>query len=127
MSAWIVSKHHIDVIVDGAIRLGLIEQTEAVKTGRMLTNANKRSIQERYGREDRAAATVQTYWYTTPRETISDVVLLKQVNCYDYQTSEIWEYEKTTAYRFTSKMERALASRGVTRDSEGYNEAPWGV
>lgn len=127
MSAWIVSKHHIDVIVDGAIRLGLIGLGDATKTGRMLTNANKRSIQARYGREDRQAATVKTYFYTTPREQIPDVVLSKQVHCYDYQTCEIWEYEKTTAYKFAQRMERALEARGVSRKSPGYDEAPWGV
>lgn len=127
MSAWIVSKHHVDVIVDGAIRLGIIEQAESVKVGRMLTNANKRSIQARYGEDAADAANVQTYWYTTPRETVSDVVLLVQVKCYNYQTCEIWEYEKTTAYRFVQKMERALAMLGVTRESDGYSDAPWGV
>ena len=127
MSAWIVSKHHIDQLVAGALRLGVIGPQDATVVGRMLTNANKKSIRARYGWYDEEAARVKTYWYTIPRAPISDVSLLKQTRCYDYQTCEFDGYEKSRAHAFVRKVERALAERGVTNKSEGYEAAPWGV
>ena len=127
MSAWIVSRHHIDQLVAGAIRLGIIEQSDSLKVGRMLTNANKKSIRARYGWDDEGAARVKTYWYTRPYVLLSDVSLYKQVGCYDYQTCEFDGYEKSRAHAFVRKVERALAERGVTNKSEGYEAAPWGV
>ncbi len=128
MSAWIVSATHITHVVDGAVRLGVIERKDAQKTGRMLSNANKRSIQARYGEWDEGARRVKTYnWWGSPKEPVSEVVLLKLVSCYSYQTCEVWGFEKTTAGRFVARMERRLAAMGVTRSSQGYDEAPWGI
>lgn len=128
MSAWILSPRHINEIVAGAIRLELIDKADAQRVGRMLTNANKRSIRARYGEDDEGAARVEPFWFRgIPREPISDVSLFKQVRCYDYQTCEFDGYETSSAGRFMAKMERVLAKRGVTHESPGYNEAPWGL
>ena len=125
MSAWIVSKHHIDVLVDGAVRLGVIYPEDRLIVGRMLTNANKKSIRTRYGYDDEGAARVKTYRYSPSGHPISDVALYKQVGCYDYQTCEFDGYEKSEAYKFVHKMQDALAPIGYL--SPGYDEAPWGV
>jgi len=127
MSAWIVSTNHIRQMVDGAIRLGLVEPKDATTVGRMLTNANKRSIRARYGEWDEGAAAVQPYWHTPTREPISDLSLLMQLNCYDYQTCEFDGYERSTAYKLVERMRKALAKQGITRNTPGYNDQPWGV
>lgn len=128
MSAWILSPHHINEMVAGAIRLEIIDRADAQKVGRMLTNANKRSIRARYGSWDERATKVETFWFRgIPSNPISDASLIKQVACYGYQTCEFDGYETSTAGRFVRRMEKALAKRGVTRDSEGYAEAPWGI
>jgi hypothetical protein len=127
MSAWIVSPNHISHLVAGAIRLGVIEQADATKVGRMLTNANKRSIRARYGEHDEWAARVKTYNYWTPREQISDASLCKQVHCYDYQTCEFASYEQSDAYRFVTKMLLTPELSKVDRNSDEYDRAPWGI
>ena len=130
MSAWLVSDAHINALVEGAIRLGVIESADAYKTGSMLRRANTKSIRARYG-EWRCDAP-ETYYrpayrYWTPRQPLSDVSLLKNVGCYDYQTCEYDAYERSAAWRFVKQMERVLALYGVTWESPGYSEAPWGI
>lgn len=130
MSAWLVSKQHIDQLVYGAIRLGLVSPTEATKVGRMLWRANKKSIRARYGasRYDTPETYDQpTYWYAEPGKPVEDASLFKQVNCYDYQTCEYDAYERSPAKALIRRMERALEAKGITRFSPGYDEAPWGV
>lgn len=127
MSAWIVSPAHIAQLVEGGIRLGVIERRDALKTGRMLTNANKRSIRARYGKEDRDAEGVKAYWHERPLLLISDASLLKQLNCYDYQTCEFDGYERSSAKKFVTRLELMLAANGITRHSAGYDDAPWGI
>jgi len=130
MSAWLLGDTHINALVEGAIRLGVTERSDAQKTGAMLRRANTTSIRARYGRS--RFDTPETYGrpayrYWTPRQPLSDVSLLKNVGCYDYQTCEYVAYERSTAARFVKRMEGALALRGVTRESPGYSEAPWGI
>jgi hypothetical protein len=127
MSAWIVSKNHIDHLVAGAVRLGIVHPQDVTVVGRMLTNANKKSIRARYGYDDEGAARVKTYWYQRPYALLSDVSLLKQAACYDYQSCEYDGYENGPAHKFIVKLERTLEALGVTRQSEGYEHAPWGV
>jgi len=128
MSAWIVSKNHIDMLVRGAIRLGVITSDQGTAVGRMLTNANKKSIRARYGADDEGAARVKTYWYNPGgSRVLSNVSLLKQASCYDYQSCEYVGYENGPAHQFIVKLERALEALGVTRESEGFDSAPWGV
>jgi hypothetical protein len=130
MSAWIVSKRHIDQLVYGAIRLGVIHPESATDMGAMLTRANIKSIRARYGQYDEGAAAKAAqgpYRYREPRDPIDDVSLLKQVNCYDYQTCEFDAYMRSRARSFVVGLETALKELGVTRDSPGYNEAPWGL
>ena len=125
MSAWIVSKHHIDQLVYGAIRLGVIKRGDALNTGRMLTRANVASIRARYGYDDRGAAAVKPYWYHEPSAPLSDVSLFKQTGCYDYQTCEYDGYPDSPAGQFVTLLTDALAP--LSSDSPGYAEAPWGV
>lgn len=130
MSAWLLPDAHMNALVDGAIRLGIIAPEDAQKTGAMLRRANTKSIRARYGYArydtpetyDRPA-----YRYRAPREPLSDVSLFKNVGCYDYQTCEYDSYEKSPAARFVRRMKAALEARGISHESPGYAEAPWGI
>jgi hypothetical protein len=125
MSAWLLSTNHINALVEGAIRLGVIGREDATKTGRMLVRANIKSLNARYG-DTRKSLGVGTYWYSAGRaEPLSDVSLLKQVYCYNYQTCEYDGFYHSPAYRLMRRIEAALP--GVNRDSPGYDEAPWGI
>ena len=88
MSAWIVSPRLITQLVAGAIRLGVITEDKAEKTGIMLTRANVRSIRARYGEYDDGARRVRPWHWYAPRELIDDFSLYKQVRHYNYQTCE---------------------------------------
>lgn len=130
MSAWLLSDAHMNALVEGAIRLGVIAPEDAQKTGAMLRRANTKSIRARYG--DSRWDTPETYGrpayrYRAPREPLSDVALFKNVGCYDYQTCEYDGYEKSPAARFVRLMRNALAVRGISYESPGYDEAPWGI
>ena len=129
MSAWIVSHNLIDQLVAAAIELEVIHPSNAQDTGAMLKRANLKSIRARYGREDEGAAEAsrKRYWYRRPGTPLTLVAILKQVSCYDYQTCEFDEYPRSRAAGFVRNMERALEKRGITRDSPGYAQAPWGV
>src|SRR6516162_2833567 len=102
MSAWIVSRQHIDVMVDAAIRNGLIEPSQADEVGRMLWKENLVSVAYRYPRDkggkrpgptDFRDADVETYTFTPlPKEIVDvwnlnpDAALAKTVGCYEYQS-----------------------------------------
>ena len=48
MSAWIVSKGHIDVLVNGLLQHGLISPKEIAQTGQLLWRENHLSVNDRY-------------------------------------------------------------------------------
>lgn len=124
MSAWMLSTKHTDALVEGAVRLGLIERSEATKTGRMLVRANVRSMGARYG-ETRESLGVTTYFYNAPRKPLTDAELLKSAHCYDYQTCEYDAYPNSPARRLIVRIESALP--GISYDSPEYKAAPWGI
>lgn len=133
MSAWIVSRDHIDALVCGAIHYGVpfdgepVTPQNATAVGQKLWNANYRSIRCRYGDRNMAPR------YTFVGETLLNPVnLFKQVGCFDYQTCECDDYERSAVYRFCEAMLDRLAKEiGVSRpqvyDLPAWNAAPWGL
>lgn len=103
MSAWIVSKKHIDVLVAALVEEQVIKLADADETGRILWRENHKSVNARYAEKTRAPA------YTFEHESTSNVVVLKSIHCYEYQTCE-------HAY--------ALAQQACRK---AYDDAPWGI
>ena len=136
MSAWIVSKNHIDVLVTWAIKVDLqikyngniyiadIHSAEFI--GRNLWLENYRSINCRY-RENGIAP---EYHYE-PSTIIDIVIMFKQLGCYDYQSCECCDYETTFAYAFVKAAMREMEDRGCTHEKVSglleYENAPWGI
>jgi hypothetical protein len=136
MSAWIVSKKHIDVLVAGAIECGgfdhrgkfiVVSEENASEIGKMLWRENHKSINYRYGERSRTPA----YKYATPFDCmvgmtngriVDPALLAKQVACYNYQTCEHPGWTGSQAHSLIM-----MIAYHVMHYVEGYGEAPWGV
>ncbi len=138
MSAFVVSTAHIDTIVSAAIDLelfaartnhGTLERVcheTATAFGKMLLAENGRSVVHRHRLTDGAktfdyAELVATYTFRY-RPCISAGIAAKAQDCFDYQSCETDDYEKSLAYAFTCRMAKAL-----NKHMAGYEAAPWGI
>lgn len=128
MSAWIVSKGHIDCLVQAMITEGLATFAEADELGQMLWHENHLSIEARYGDEPNTP----DYAYTGVEAPLDDLIVFKQARCYDYQTCEHAGWESSRARQLIDALCKAIAERnGTTEDAmydlPGWNSAPWGI
>jgi len=138
MSAFVVSTIHIDTIVSAAIDLelfaartdhGTLERVchdTATAFGKMLLAENVRSVVYRYrliGSTEAFdyAELVETYEFRY-RPCVQAGVAAKALDCFDYQSCETDNYEKSLAYAFTCRMAKAL-----NKHLAGYEAAPWGI
>jgi hypothetical protein len=148
MSAWIVSTRHIDVLVQAATRPDaygplrysyephapedgtrvsvVCTQTDAL--GRMLLAENIASVAFRYPDDtfdELPGPTKKTapaaYRYTDPG-TFPIVDELKAIDCYEYQSCEHPQWERSEARAFCQALRHRLVMR-----LPGYDEAPWGI
>jgi len=150
MSAWIVTTRHIDALVHAATRSGrhgrgplhftyapnapeeceriTVVCTDTNETGRMLLGENITSVSFRYPNDtldelpgQQRNTTVDAYRYHDPG-VFSPVVILKAIDCYEYQSCEHPGWRYSQAYAFCD----ALRSR-LIGELPGYDEAPWGI
>jgi hypothetical protein len=126
MSAWIVSKAHIDALVTGLVVLGMRadarpSEAELAKLGRELWRENHRSVNARYSERTR----MPRYVYT--EHAVDEVTLLKLVHCYGYQSCEHDGWGTSSPRLMMALLASLLEARGVTRRSPGYDAAPWGI
>ncbi|UCC72041.1 MAG: hypothetical protein JSV86_16985 [Gemmatimonadota bacterium] len=123
MSAFLCSDRVIQLIALWATRKfpGRFDYRAADKAAGALHAANCASLTDRYG---------MTSFDPAPRVTASDMMalkfepacVLKQIDCYEYQTMDWSSYEGSEAARFV-RAARAAAIRALP----GYEEAPWGM
>jgi hypothetical protein len=117
MSAWIVSKEHIDLMVAAALKVRM-EGLSRDALGQMLWDANYKSINARYRKFEDAP---EYRFDAGPRE-INVVSALKQIDCYEYQTCEFDGWKDSKAFEFCQSLRAALIG-----ELPGYDDAPWGV
>lgn len=120
MSAFIVSDDHIDFLVTYAIGGGpsRVSGEQPQKLGQMLLEQNYRSVNWRYN--DNAA--VPTYVFRPFTGPMTPVGILKACQCYDYQSCETEDYEKTDAARLVD----AIRSKAI-RSLPGWENAAYEV
>lgn len=135
MSAWIVSKAHIDVLVAAGLQFSkygnltfyckgrpVMELTieTADEFGKMLWRENHRSVNYRYSERERTPP------YRFDRRTLEipldPVKVLKLIGCYGYQTCEHKGYASSMAKRYCDALRDTLIY-----NLEGYDEGPWGI
>jgi hypothetical protein len=138
MSAFVVSTIHIDTIISAAIDLelfaahadhGTLERVcheTATVFGKMLLAENVRSVVHccrlsSGGEASDYAELVATYTFRY-HPCISAGIAAKALDCFDYQSCETDDYEKSLAYAFICRMAKAL-----NKHLAGYEAAPWGI
>lgn len=109
MSAWIVTKAHIDCIVQQAIVEGLVSAGEATKVGRELWQENHDSVNYRYSESQPCPA----YRFEGIEAPLDPVIVLKQVDCYDYQSCEHPGWDSSEARRLINALRDRLEAKGA--------------
>lgn len=128
MSAWLVSKRHVDLLVSGAISYNIIKPSDATEFGRSLWLENERSLAALYGDP---VGVSDDYAYE-PYASEDPVALLKQIQCWDYQSCEHAGFRDSLPCEMMEELEqRILETSGVDAeklgDNPAYAAAPWGV
>ena len=127
MSAWIVSKAHIDVLVAAAQKLAgeLAGGPDAL--GQMLWEENHKSINYRYDKRDSAPR----YKFEQPTVELSPAFVLKQIHFYEYQSCEHLAWEGSEAQKFCGELQRGLFHNRVLNTDFTVigrgDDAPWGI
>lgn len=153
MSAWFLSKLNIDLIVQGAIQIGLraylppanepqtITEENASALGRMLWEENARSVAFRYRNDGNDSAAnyemAREYVYAKRRppgdvdQILSGVALLKLTQCLNYQACECSDYQQSNAALALNAMIGRLLTAGHLNGGTGprtpWERAPWGA
>jgi len=137
MSAWIVEKAHIDVLIAAARQYKLAGVEDELLVGQMLWRENHRSVNHRYSENE------ATPRYTPPPADVPalhPVAVLNALDCYDYQTCEHpdWNSGSNRARTLTARLRNAIlaAHPGAIVATEAqsrpysqhpvYEVAPWG-
>lgn len=134
MSAWIVSKAHIDAMVWLATRpqdachgidsRALLDADDPFavehEIGSRLTIENRFSVEHRYP-DDAAGMWKGPYTYTPPVRFPTCVEALKIVRCYEYQSCEHPGWGESWARGVCDRLTSTLIG-----ELPGYDAAPWG-
>lgn len=135
MSAWIVSKAHVDVLVQAGINEGLVLLSPGTPTavGRMLWTENHVSVNYRYDE----TTEVPNYEFRGVEAPLDDVAVIKAISCAEYQSCEHAAWEESEACRYLDNLSERIATRlGVSRDDlfewarsdhDRWTAAPWGI
>jgi hypothetical protein len=154
MSAWIVSRAHIDALVLAGVQWGTIADPTPEKLtelGRMLWAENLTSVAYRYpndtGNGDRPGPInfrdndVKTYTAPTAELLLlSAAGIVNAIDCYDYQSCEHpqWRDPDNPAASYTRTLRKTVLATfppnslqtgydGIKLYPPGYDAAPWGV
>ena len=145
MSAFMVSKQHIDAIVATAFwgPEGSRDQWSAYyngegfgydrlnQLGEMLVKENLSSIHARYPdtleNPEGTPGPIEQYWlqpytFKHPAHAYTAVEILKAIDCYEYQSCEHDEWATSTAAKFCNELRGKLIGF-----LPGYDAAPWEI
>ncbi len=134
MSAWIVSRAHIDALVLAGVQFGLATQPTPqalVAVGTGLWQANHASVNHRYHRIHLAP----TYPAPTATVVLDPVTVVKLIDCYVYQSCEHPGWQTSPAAEFCRRL-REILMRDLPFDTAldhrapypiGWQDAPWGI
>lgn len=120
MSAFTVTKAHIDVLVNLAFKYGLITGAKTMKTGQMLWDENYSSVNYRYQLDNFAPR----YEFTAARVEFAPVAVYKLLECYIYQSCEHSGWERSEAQLLCERLKELL---GVNPHDPHYDRMPWEV
>jgi hypothetical protein len=131
MSAFVVSKRHIDAMVTAALdgRHGMnltwfgadgtrheVTLATATETGAMLWATNVESVNYRYNDNEPLLD------YSFESHDVPPVWVLKAIDCYEYQSCEHDGWKGSDASLFAEALRRHVVGM-----LPGYENAPWGI
>lgn len=140
MSAWLVSKAHLDYMVAAAIQYGVIPAAEGTATGELWLRENYASLGARYGDEDPG----ESYVMRPAPQALTPEQILSAAGCYEYQACEHDGWKASKAYALSAALRAAVIAklparlRKVTKDRYGsmreaiyqtpaYDACSWGI
>lgn len=135
MSAWIVDRAHIDVLVQALAEGEHVTDVDPDEIGRELWRENLRSILARYpytsdGERPGACgfrdSDVEVYTYRRPSRRIDPSGVLYAVGCYQYQSCEHGGWEASRAYAWTTALRDALEGHPGVELAPPFGKYPWG-
>ncbi len=120
MSAWIVSKAHIDALVTALVAAKLVKPALVNSTGAMLWAENYKSVNARYGERDSAPE------YTYASRPTNAGELYQAIHCYKYQSCEHRDWDGSRSHRLMQSLEDTINVL-----APGFEilkaAAPWGI
>ena len=142
MSAWVVYPDHVsylvacalDLALDGFLTFGngkVLRPHTKDETGQLLMNENVRSLRYRYdcdtfdelpGPVDKTG--IRDYQHIALDLPFDPIVLLKQLDCYAYQSCECPDWSQTDAHAFFQVV-RALAEAKLPPSQRHYEQSRW--
>jgi hypothetical protein len=136
VSAWIVDRAHIDVLVQGLAESETVTDLDPDELGRRLWAENFASVAYRYPRDtgegdrpgpiDFRDSDVETYTYRRPGKKIDRQGLLVAMDCYAYQSCEHPEWRDSGPAAWIAALRANLLRAGVTPPSAGARMEAWG-
>jgi len=130
MSAWVVSKAHIDAMVLAGVQLGVIHPRDAQRVGQNLFQENVRSVRHRYSHfaEDELAGMGAELNVTyrvgpMPEAPVDLKVIALSIDCLEYQSCEHPEWDESRAAEYL----RALESRVGKQNDPPEDRFVWGI
>lgn len=134
MSAWIVGRAHIDVLVQALCESETVTDDPSA-VGQVLWRENLLSVAARYpgdtdgtrpGPLDFRDSDVITYEYRRPRNKPSPECVLVALDCYEYQSCEHRGWASSTAQMWVDQLRQQLLAAGVVRPAPGAHMEAWG-
>lgn len=129
MSAFIISKKHIDAMVTAHLHSQHFDtqrtKQENNQIGQMLWDENHRSVNYRYNEE-----TLSPDYHFEPCSSylkqdgtqikLDNVAICKLIDCYEYQSCEHGDWATSGACLFCANLRKRLVAK-----INGYDDAPW--
>lgn len=140
VSAWIVARAHIDVLVLAGVQFGISYDPGALApvgprllaaAGADLWAENHRSVNCRYGEDSEPPG----YPAPTAEVVLDPVVVVKAIDCFAYQSCEHAGWDASRAADYCARL-RVPALSGLLQEPGdpagrcfpvGYDDAPWGI
>lgn len=127
MSAWLVTKAHIDGIVQSLVTEGIVPMEQATETGAMLWMENWNSLQARYGDTPPPMDELDNgkpYVWQGIEAPLDPQRVVKALACYDYQSCEHNAWGQSKAYKLTNRLYTILFEKHSTGS---IGEGKWGM
>lgn len=126
MSAWFVSKAHIDALVTYALDHAIRPKPDGTALGRLLWEENAKSLRYRYSDADKAWDLADAQTYVFRPAYVSSVDVFKAAQSYDYQSCEHPEWPTSDAKRIVDVIQASILLRLGATEKELTAFGPYG-